>query len=97
MPIIFTTLDDPSATLNDPVLVKGTGARGINESGRIVGIFSDNSSRPNHGFLFNGSSFFTLDDPSATTITDAHGINDTGDIVGFFNTASGIHGFFLSG
>jgi len=97
MPIIFTTLDDPSATLNDPILVKGTAARGINGTGQIVGLFSDNNSRPNHGFLFSGGSFTTLDDPSASTITDAFGINDAGQIVGFFNNASGIHGFLLSG
>jgi len=65
MPIIFTTLDDPSATLNDPILVKGTAARGINGTGQIVGLFSDNNGRPNHGFLFSGGSFTTLDDPSA--------------------------------
>jgi len=56
MPIIFTTLDDPSATLNDPILVKGTAARGINGTGQIVGLFSDNNGRPNHGFLFSGGS-----------------------------------------
>jgi len=97
MPIIFTTLDDPSAVLNDPVLVKGTAARGINGAGQIVGLFSDNNSRPNHGFLFSGGSFTTIDNPSASTITDAFGINDAGQIVGFFNNASGIHGFLRSG
>jgi probable HAF family extracellular repeat protein len=97
MPInIFTTLDDPSATLNDPVLTKGTAARGINGTGQIVGLFSDSSSRPNHGFLFSGGSFITLDDPLALTITEAFGVNDSGQIVGFYNDASGIHGFLRS-
>src|SRR6478736_3764825 len=98
MPIIFTTLDDPSATLNDPILVKGTAARGINGTGQIVGLFSDNNGRPNHGFLFSGGSFTTLDDPSAANNTTLHGINNAGEIVGEYTDSTGAtHGFLLSG
>src|SRR5262249_21395378 len=89
MPInIFTTFDDPQATL-------GTVAEGINGSGQIVGFFKNGNL---HGFVLSGGSFITLDDPSATGPTEAFGINDTGRIVGSFRDGSGgTHGFLRSG
>jgi len=81
---IYTTLDDPSATL-------GTIAQGINSLGQIVG-FYDNASG-NHGFLLSGGTYTTLNDPSATHGTVAFGVNAAGQIVGYYTDNNGDHGF----
>jgi probable HAF family extracellular repeat protein len=84
----YTTIDGPSGT---SIL----DARGINDSGQIVGEFANSSG--NHGFLLSGSSFITLDDPLATQGTLAFGINNLGQIVGEYRDSLGAHGFLLSG
>jgi hypothetical protein len=58
----FTTIDVPGAT-------GGTSANGINNSGQIVGSFSDASG--SHGFIDTGGSFTTIDVPGATGGTSA--------------------------
>jgi probable HAF family extracellular repeat protein len=75
----FTTIDYP--------------AKGINDSGQIVGYFGDAAGL--HGFLYSGGSFTTIDVPGAVQ-TIANGINDSGQIVGSFSDAAG-HGFLDSG
>ena len=82
----FTSIDVPGAT-------SGTGARGINNAGRIVGEFY--TSEP-HGFLKDGVIFTTIDVPS-TLGGQPFGINDAGRIVGTFFDARGNHGFLKDG
>ena len=54
----------------------------INDSGMIVGWYSDGtSSSPWHGFTYDGSTYTTYDKPGATA-TRFTGINDNGDITG---------------
>src|SRR6267143_1532894 len=78
----FTQLDVPGATL--------TAARGINNAGQIVGVFTNSTGT--HGFLYTGGSFAPFDVPG-TSFTTAFGINDAAQIVGFFNDSMGSHGF----
>ena len=67
----------------------GTGARGINDTGQIVGVFFD-ASNTQHGFLLSGGSFTTIDVPGSS-FTAAAGINDTGQIVLEFSSMPAIH------
>jgi len=81
----FTTIDVPFPGAHDPT------ATGINNSGQIVGAYSD-SNGGLHGFLRRGKGVFTpIDVPNAGTAP--HGINNRGQIVGFYSDSSGIHGF----
>ena len=84
----YSTIADPSAS-------DGTYAKGINNSGQIVG-FSDDVSG-NHGFLMTGSSFTPINVPVAISIQIC-GINNSGQIVGSFNNAYGYpDGFLMTG
>ena len=88
MPIYtYTTLDDPLAT--------DTFGIGINNTGLIVGGYSDSHSKL-HGFLLSGGTFTTLDDPSGFE-TIAVGINKMGQIVGYYDSPGARHGFLYSG
>jgi probable HAF family extracellular repeat protein len=84
----YTTIDGPSGT-------SFINAEDINDSGQIVGRFTDASGF--HGFLLSSGTFVTLDDPAATQGTFAFGINNLGQIVGDYQNATGFHGFLLSG
>src|SRR4051812_47733320 len=53
---IFTTIDVPGSTL--------TNARGINDSGEIVGLFT--AAGTTHGYVLSGGGFPTLDPPGST-------------------------------
>ena len=76
----FTQLDVPGATL--------TAARGINDAGQIVGVFTNSTGT--HGFLDTGGSFTQIDVPGAILEgTRANGINGAGQIVGFFQNSTG--------
>src|SRR5437867_857877 len=89
---VYTTLDDPF------VGTIGTVARGINDTGEIVGYFGNASG--DHGLLFNptgGGTYTTLDDPFATLGTQAAGINDLGQILGSYGANGVSHGFLYSG
>src|SRR2546425_7584194 len=82
----FTTIDVPGACCS--------GAEGINDSGQIVGRFTDNTSYTTHGFLRSpdGSNFTIIDVPGASS-TYAYGVNGAGQVVGSFQDARGGHGF----
>jgi hypothetical protein len=61
-----------------------TDARGINNSGEIVGTYYNPfSSSPIQGFQDIGGTFTTLDYPGAAT-TDVTGVNNVGQIVGWY-------------
>ena len=82
----FTTIDVPGAIV--------TTARGVNDSGEIVGSFTDDTG--SHGFLYKGGTFATLGPPGASQ-SDAAGINNAGQIVGSFTDSAGHHGFLNVG
>ena len=91
---VLTTLDFPGAS--------DTYARGINESGTVVGLWDlvDSNGNPLivHGFTWNKGTFTQLDFPGAGD-TAALGINDRGDIVGSWDPgiiSTTEHGFVLS-
>ena len=61
-------------------------ARGINDTGQIVGYAGS-------GFVYDGSTYRTLSVPGALN-TDARSINNAGEIVGLYTDSSGrSHGF----
>src|SRR5262245_22643760 len=71
----------------------GSTARGINNSGQVVGFSTTAGSANNHAFLYDGSlhDLGTLGGNSS----DAIGINNSGQVVGYSNTASGRFDAFL--
>jgi len=70
-------------------------AYGVNDSGEIVGTYSD-SLAVLHGYLQSGGSFINLDVPfSGATGTNAVGINNSGEIVGYWLNATTGYGFEL--
>ncbi|MGO9375682.1 MAG: carboxypeptidase regulatory-like domain-containing protein [Syntrophobacteraceae bacterium] len=73
-----------------------TSAEGINNSGQVVGYFTDTNS-VSHGFLrsADGLTYTQIDAPNATS-TLAFGINNSGQISGYFTNATGPHGFVRS-
>ena len=85
-----TTLDFPGAC--------NTHARGINESGTIVGFWEECDSEgfiAIHGFTWSKGEFSEVNFPDARD-TYLTGINARGDIVGAWQSESVIHGFTLS-
>jgi len=92
----FTDVNYPGASL--------TVASGINDSGQIVGYYSDTSG-VGHGFLLSAGTYTTIDCPSPyTTSSLASGINSSGQIVGYCAAPGGIsvsygatRSFLLSG
>jgi probable HAF family extracellular repeat protein len=108
----YTTLDDPFA-IHDKfqVTTTGTFAYGINNSGQIVGYYTNGAGfAPTfHGFLYSGGAYTTFDDPLASKGigfvlfgTEAYGISNSGLIVGGYtpdNTQIQVKGgsFLLSG
>jgi probable HAF family extracellular repeat protein len=67
-------------------------AHGINDSGAIVGSYSEPFGE--HGFLLRDGVFTPIDFPG-TLDTIAFGINARGDIVGRYEAAGRFHGFLL--
>jgi probable HAF family extracellular repeat protein len=88
----WTTLDNPS-TADNALGVAFTEAHGINDSGQVVGAYTDGMAAI-HGFLYENGTWTTLDDPSAAdnasgvAFTQAYGINDSGQIVGYFGDSN---------
>ena len=67
-------------------------ATGVNDSGEVVGFFTDDAGAV-HGFTDIGSVFATIDAPGATT-TQVLGVNNAGVAVGdFTDTFGSMHGF----
>jgi uncharacterized protein (TIGR03437 family) len=73
----------------------GTFPAGINNSGQIVGNYSDNANN-SHAFLrsADGTTFMTIAAPGALPFTTkANGINNLGQVVGSYMDATGFHGY----
>jgi probable HAF family extracellular repeat protein len=83
----FATFDVPGAQTTSPL--------GINDSGQIVGIYSDHSS-VFHAFLFDEETFTTIDVPGGQN-TVPFGINTSGQIVGYYLQGGAFHGFSFDG
>src|SRR5262249_41823721 len=76
MPVYnYTTIDDPL----DTGTMLPLGGLAINNSGQIVGNYTDSNGTV-HGFLYSKGTYTTLDDPSGATVP--LGINNLGQIVG---------------
>src|SRR5437762_2658762 len=90
--VIYTPLDYS----NDPSI--STFARGINDSGQVVGIIAPQGTAPHIGFLWTSGTFTTFAFPGAQQ-TNATDINNAGVIAGTYNLIgqSVTHGFILSG
>ena len=82
----FTTIDVPGGTFTRP--------SGVNDTGEIVGSFTDDTG--SHGFLYKGGTFATLGPPGASQ-SEAASINNAGQIVGSFTDSAGQHGFLNVG
>jgi probable HAF family extracellular repeat protein len=83
-----------------------TAARGINNSGEIVGTYScsvaagctlagEEGTPGSHGFLLKDGFYTRIDVPGGTN-TVARGISDQGTIIGHYNAAGVTHGFAYS-
>jgi hypothetical protein len=84
--------------VNDPhVSGDNQAAIDINDSGQIVGIYTDSAGF--HGYEMNGGKFTEINAPFAgATNTETFGINDSGEIVGTYTAAGGeTDGFTLIG
>ena len=90
-----TTIQYPGST--------ATAARGINNSGEIVGTYScatacvnpvtgETSTPGTHGFLLQDGVYTRLDVPGGTGTT-ARGISEQGAVVGHYNVGAVTHGF----
>ena len=86
----FSDIDFPAAG------VTNTTAKGINDSGAIVGVYRMNG--PGSGFLDVGGAFTTVNVPGKVG-THCNGINNAGEIVGQYKDFDGgpHHGFLDNG
>ena len=86
----FVSINFPGATKTE--------ALGLNENGKIVGLYTDPTG-VTHGFLDQNNVFTTIDDPLGTNSTQfgnsvATGVNNPGEIVGYYFDSTGLaHGF----
>jgi len=59
-------------------------AFGINNSGTIVGQYSDSSTGQTPGFVYSGGKFTSLTPFSDAVVTNAQGVNNNGLVTGFY-------------
>jgi uncharacterized membrane protein len=73
-------------------------AFGINDSGRIVGQYTDSNTGTSPGFVYSGGSYTTLNPVGNATNTFAQGINNNGLVAGFYSTDGNVtsHGFLYN-
>lgn len=70
---------------------------GVNDSGEIVGYYSDASGTV-HGYMQSGGALTIINVPfTGATGTNTYGIDNSGEIVGSWSDATTTHGFMLSG
>ena len=75
----------------------GTVAKGINDSGQVVGVY-DGFVGWDHGFVESGGTYITIDHPLGVYGTVLFGINNLGQVVGYYNDAdTNTNSFVLSG
>jgi uncharacterized membrane protein len=78
--LTYTQIDFPEAMI--------TAALGINNAGKIVGVFLDSMGNQ-HGFVMEETDFTQIDVPNAASTLSARGINDAEQIVIPFIDSSG--------
>jgi probable HAF family extracellular repeat protein len=78
----YTSIDVPGATV--------TQARGLNDTGQIVGVYFDGATL--RGFVYDGTGFEAIEAPGAYS-TEVNGINNEGVIVGSYVIALPSGGF----
>src|SRR5262245_15804412 len=78
----FVSFDVPGAS--------ATAAEDINDSGTIVGVYSESGNFASgcHGFIRSATGVFTTVDYPGAAGTFLVGINNAGDTVGFYSTSS---------
>jgi probable HAF family extracellular repeat protein len=94
----YRAIDDPLAAPYFPGSgnASGTVAKGINNSGDIIGYYWD-AHQVAHGFLYEKGHYTTIDDPLAVNGTYLTGINNKGAIVGYYrDSLNNGHGFVYS-
>ena len=80
----FNTIDVPGAVFTQPT--------GIDDTGRVVGLYLDAGFKA-HGFLLAGGTFTTIDAPSSIA-SQVNGINNLGQVVGTYTDSSFVqHGY----
>src|SRR5262245_47513481 len=81
------------------IVVQGsdwTQPQAINDAGRIVGYYMDNSGGPAHGFLYSGGVYTTIEPPGSFA-SSALTINASGEILGYcWDYNSKLEGFLYS-
>ena len=83
-------------TINDPAAQHFTAPSGLNDSGEVVGTYTNAAGT--HGFLYSDGAYATLNDPYAIHGTFAESINNAGQIVGYYyNSNYNVHGFVDNG
>ena len=83
---VFTKINAPGADF--------TQLLGINNSGQIIGFFSD--ANGTHGFVDTGGVFTIIQDPNASGASIPFGINNGGQIVGWFDEGATTHGYLYN-
>lgn len=70
-------------------------AFGINDTGTIVGQYTDSSTGSSPGFVYANAMYTSLNPVANASATNAQGVNNNGIVAGFFTT-DGVHshGFF---
>jgi probable HAF family extracellular repeat protein len=88
---VYETIVVPNAPFGNPPR-----ARGINDSGQIVGGYSDITVGHNLAFLKDGDLYIAFSYPEAQ-ITYAYDINNSGEIVGYYlDSQNHYHGFLFT-
>ncbi len=72
-------------------------AFGINQSGLIVGQFTDNATGNTPGYLLSGGTYTILTPTPTALVTNAQGVNNNGLVIGFYSTdGAHQHGFIYN-
>jgi hypothetical protein len=83
-------------SISDPLGTQGTVASGINDTGLIVGTYTDSSFNQT-AFTLSGASYSTVTVSGAASSV-ASGVNNSGQISGYFTDGSGnVHGYVQTG
>lgn len=83
--------------LLDPPRASYAFALGINNSGMVVGSYTD-ARGSYRGYAYDGTQYKTIIFPGATSFTQANGVNDMGTIVGDYIGGDQLtHGFLYAG
>ena len=82
----YTSFDPPAPSGGYAAPLANSEARGISNTGAIVGIVGDSSGVTGHGYLYQNGAYTTFDYPGTTTggFNFLSSINSAGDITGYY-------------